>query len=219
LQNVRVFFRKTGDARFLSHLDVMRCFTRALKRSGFNVWYTQGFNTHIYLMFASPLSLGFESEYEPMDFRIVDDEPVAESEVVERLNSGLPRGLTVFAASAPEHEHTDAAFSEWEIRVSGDADAMSSSFREFISKDEIPVTRKNKKGVEKTENAVEYIKKISFDTEEGCLVIRAVLKSDTSSSLNPSLLLNTFLNEYGIRAEDIRITRKSLLLQDLTIFK
>ena len=81
MQNVRVFFRKTGDARFLSHLDVMRCFTRALKRSGFDVWYTQGFNTHIYLMFASPLSLGFESEYEPMDFRINGDEPVTFNQI------------------------------------------------------------------------------------------------------------------------------------------
>ena len=219
MQNVRVFFRKTGDARFLSHLDVMRCFTRALKRSGFDVWYTQGFNTHIYLMFASPLSLGFESEYEPMDFRIVDDTPVAESEVIDRLNSGLPKGFEVFAASVPEHEHTDVAFSEWEIKMRGDADALFSAFEDFISRDEIPVTRKNKKGVERTENAIEYIKKISYRKDGSCFVIDAVLRSDTSSSLNPSLLVNTFLSDCGIGAEDIRITRKKLLLQDLEIFK
>ena len=219
MQNVRVFFRKTGDARFLSHLDVMRCFTRALKRSGFDVWYTQGFNTHIYLLFASPLSLGFESEYEPMDFRINGDEPVGESEVIERLNSGLPKGLEVFASSAPEHEHTDVAFSEWEMKLYGDAEALSSAFAEFISKDEIPVTRKNKKGVERTENAAEFIKKISYRTSDGCFIINAVIRSDTSSSLNPSLLVNTFLSQSGLTAEDIRITRKKLLLQDLEIFK
>ena len=219
MQNVRVLFRKVGDARFQSHLDVMRCFTRALKRSGLDVWYTQGFNTHIYLMFSSPLSLGFESEYEPMDFRIVDDSPVAEQEIISRINAGLPEGLSVFAAFEPVHEHTDAAFSLWEILVRGDTERLYRSFNDFISRDQIPVTRKNKKGVERTENAAESIKKISFEVRGDRLAVEAVLKSDTTSALNPSLLMGTFLSEQGFEGAEVRITRKKLLLADLQDFR
>ena len=218
MQNVRVFFRKVGDARFLSHLDVMRCFTRAVKRSGFDVWYTQGFNTHIYLMFASPLSLGFESEYEPMDFRIISDDPVDGQDVIRRLNSGLPDGLSVFASSAPVHEHTDVAFSEWEIEVFGDGPELYRLFSEFISRDEIPVTRKNKKGVEKTENAAESIRKISCEDLGDRLAVNAVLRSDTNSSLNPALLINSFLSWCGKESADVRVRRKKLLLADMTDF-
>lgn len=218
MQNVRVFFSKTGDSRFLSHLDLMRCFTRALKRSGLDVWYTQGFNTHIYLMFTNPLSLGFESEYEPMDFRIVDDTPFSEQDIIGRLNAGLPRGIRVFAAAVPVHEHTDMAYSEWRISVIGDPGALYDSFSDFISREQIPITRKNKKGVERTENAAEYIRKISFSKSDDGLTVDAVLKSDTSSALNPSLLINAFLTEAGISAEDVRITRKKLLLKDLEPF-
>ena len=86
--NVRVFYTKTGRARFISHLDMMRFMTRALKRSGLPVWYTEGFNRHIYTTFALPLSLGFESMCEFMDFRLLPDEFDME-EVATRLNACL----------------------------------------------------------------------------------------------------------------------------------
>ena len=58
---VRIRFEKTGEAAYISLLDLQRVFHRILKRSGLPVYYTQGFNPHIYLSFACPLSLGQES--------------------------------------------------------------------------------------------------------------------------------------------------------------
>ena len=55
---VRIRFEKTGEAAYISLLDLQRVFHRILKRSGLPVYYTQGFNPHIYLSFACPLSLG-----------------------------------------------------------------------------------------------------------------------------------------------------------------
>ena len=54
---VRIFFEKTGRAKYTSHLDTMRTMTRALKRSGLPVWYTQGFNPHLYSTFPLPIAL------------------------------------------------------------------------------------------------------------------------------------------------------------------
>ena len=56
--DVRLWFQKCGDARYISHLDLSRCMQRALKRSGLPIWYTEGFNPHAYVTFALPLSMG-----------------------------------------------------------------------------------------------------------------------------------------------------------------
>ena len=64
---VRVLFSKTGRARYISHLDLNRAMTRAMRRAEIPLWYTEGFNRHAYLTFAAPLSLGTESVCERMD--------------------------------------------------------------------------------------------------------------------------------------------------------
>ncbi len=56
MTTVRVWFTKTGEASYISLLDLQRVMQRALKRSGLPVWYTQGFNPHIYMTFAAPLA-------------------------------------------------------------------------------------------------------------------------------------------------------------------
>ena len=59
--------------RFVSHLDMNRFMTRVIRKTNIPVWYTQGFNSRLYIAFALPLSLGFESDYEAMDLKITDD--------------------------------------------------------------------------------------------------------------------------------------------------
>ena len=59
-------FRKDGLLRFVGHLDVMRSFQRAMVRAGLTPAYSQGFNPHPLMSFASPLSLGYTGENEVM---------------------------------------------------------------------------------------------------------------------------------------------------------
>ena len=66
--DVRAVFKKTGRAIFISHLDVMRLMQRTFKRAKLPVWFSKGYNPHVYLMFPLPLSLGVSSECEVMDF-------------------------------------------------------------------------------------------------------------------------------------------------------
>ena len=47
----RVFYKKQGRAKYISHLDLVRCISRALKRSKLPVWHTLGFHPHVYLTF------------------------------------------------------------------------------------------------------------------------------------------------------------------------
>ena len=66
---VRISFEKKNEASYISLLDLQRVMQRVLKRSGLPVWHTLGFNPHIYMTFACPLSLGQESECECVDLK------------------------------------------------------------------------------------------------------------------------------------------------------
>ena len=73
--DARIFYRKTGRAKYISHLDLARCMQRAVKRTGLPVWYTVGFNPRLYLGFALPLPLGQESVCETVDLCLMEDIP------------------------------------------------------------------------------------------------------------------------------------------------
>ena len=83
MKSVRIVFSKTGRIKYVSHLDLVRAMTRAVRRANIPLWYTEGFNKHPYLTFAAPLSLGYEGLRETMDIRMADDFPF--DELVKRL--------------------------------------------------------------------------------------------------------------------------------------
>ena len=72
---VRISFEKKNEASYISLLDLQRVMQRVLKRSGLPVWHTLGFNPHIYMTFACPLSLGQESECECVDVKTEAENP------------------------------------------------------------------------------------------------------------------------------------------------
>ena len=90
---IRVFFVKEGPSKYMSHLDLMRCMTRTIRRAGVPIWYTEGFNPHPFMTFAMPLSLGTSGMCETMDVRMTTDMPF--EEVKSRLNSALCEGIYV----------------------------------------------------------------------------------------------------------------------------
>jgi radical SAM-linked protein len=96
---IRLFYTKTGSAKYISHLDVMRAFQRALKRTKIKFWYTEGFHPHLYLNFALPLSLGYESLCESVDFRLLEEIPP--EELAKRIGAMLTVGFQVLSAGLP----------------------------------------------------------------------------------------------------------------------
>ena len=77
-KTVRVKFEKTGKLRYISHLDLLRTMQTALRRAKVDMEYSEGFNPHMKLSFASALSVGVTSDAEYMDLEL--SEPMAEGE-------------------------------------------------------------------------------------------------------------------------------------------
>lgn len=90
----RALFEKTGNAVWISHLDLMRLFQRAFKRAGLPLTHTQGFNPRPSVSIALPLSVGVESCCELLDFDL-DGVNVPCDEICRRLNDALVDGVRV----------------------------------------------------------------------------------------------------------------------------
>ena len=101
MTTVRIWFTKTGEASYISLLDLQRVMQRSLKRSGLPVWYTLGFNPHIYMTFACPLPLGQESLVESVDVKTEAEQPdlAAWKAALEPV---MPLGVTVTAVTLPK---------------------------------------------------------------------------------------------------------------------
>ena len=84
-------FAKTGAARYISHLDLQRAFSRAIRRSGLPVKLSEGFNPHYVVSFASALAVGMESAAECVEMALSQD--VATDEFLLRIAKALPPGL------------------------------------------------------------------------------------------------------------------------------
>lgn len=82
-QRIRTWFRKGERVKYISHLDVLRYWERAIRRAGLPLAYSQGFTPHPKLFFASPLPLGFTAEREVMD--IILDSRIDPAEFQARL--------------------------------------------------------------------------------------------------------------------------------------
>ncbi len=89
----RVKFAKTGIMRYVGHLDLMRFFQKAVKRSNLPIRYSEGFNPHQIMSFASPLGVGLTSEGEYMDIDLKEKvDPVA---ALNSLNDNMVEGLSL----------------------------------------------------------------------------------------------------------------------------
>ncbi len=84
----RLLFAKTGRARYISHLDLMRTFQRAFFRAGVPLKHTEGFNPHPFISIALPRSVGYSSQCEILEFVLLDC--VSREEVPGRLTAVIP---------------------------------------------------------------------------------------------------------------------------------
>ena len=181
--------------RFISHLDMTRFMARLIRRAQLPVWYTEGFNPHLYMTFALPLSLGFESEYEVVDIRLLDDNYDI-STLPEKLNAVCPPYIRFFDAAEPIKKAGDVAAAEFVITFD-DGGEIRDALNQFLSRESITVLKKTKKGDIKELEVADKIKEFSVDEKDGNTLLRITLPAGSSENLNPELFLNKFFEEYG----------------------
>ncbi len=89
----KIFYSKKGLVRYLGHLEFAKILRRAIRKTGFFVKYTKGFNPNIKLSFDNPLPVGMESEQE--FFILFFDKSLQKDQIKSKLNKFLPAGITI----------------------------------------------------------------------------------------------------------------------------
>ena len=217
MNTIRLKFRKKGLSIYYSQLDLQRVMARALKKSGLPVWYSQGFNPHIYMTFTLPLSLGHESECESVDFRL--NEEMAEADILKALEGTLPQGIELVGAAAPDYDARSIMYAKYDITLYGEKNKILDALNSYKAAEQAIVTKVTKKG-QKDINLKELIKDITITDEKDTEVtFTAIYPAGTPLNINPQLLLDFIKENYGVEVIDAFVIRKNLFDKDLNILQ
>lgn len=216
----RILFEKTGMAKYISHLDLMRTMQRALIRAGLEIRHTQGFNPHPHMVFALPLPVGCESVCELMDFELVTDVP--RDAIISGLNRSLPDGIRVLDEYTAQRKLKELSMVAMDIRYIYDRDiseADAERLSELFNRQELTVNKKTKKGYSDI-NILEMIDKIEISVyNKNELKLECVIAAQ-NPSLNP-LLITTAVQHYApeLAPDQTSYMRKAVFDNNKDIFR
>ena len=221
MREVRLRFSKTGRLKYISHLDINRAMSRALKRAQIPLWYTEGFNPHPYMSFSLPLSLGVGSLCESVDLRIIGD--ITNDEIKNRLNNVLPQDIKIVDVYDDFRDNSEIVYSDYVYKFEfKDNEAAFEKIKNVLSSDEIIALKKGKQGrkrVMKETNIKSFIDKYSISIRNDVIVLNIRLLAGPEKNLNPSLLFDTIIRLIDMDFEWKSIARISLIDKDYKEFR
>lgn len=209
-------FEKGERIRHIGHLDIQRSVQRGLRRSGLPVAYSNGFNPHILITFASALSTGACGKREIMDVTMAEE--VSEAEFLERMNKAMPPEMQLSEARAVEQKHPAlmaslrAAGYDLFIRDPVLAERLVKAIPDMMNRNCVTAMRKTKTAVREC-NIRPLILQLGSEGQH----ILATLTLTEREACKPGMLIEALSREAGIE-EEVRmlVTRTMLLGEDET---
>ncbi len=186
----RLLFEKTGNAIWISHLDLMRLFQRAFQRAGMQLVHTQGFNPRPSVSIALPLSVGVESRCELLDFDLAGDRDIQNPEICTRLNGALIDGIHVLDCADAGRKIKELAFLDCRVTMeydNGVPDDALEAIRALFLREQLKVEKKGKSGLVE-QDLIPLIRRLEVtQPEDGLLWIEARVCCQ-NPALNPMQL-------------------------------
>lgn len=212
MKTVRIWFRKVGSARYISHLDLNRCMSRAMHKAKIPLWYTQGFNPHAFLVFALPLPLGIQSERESLDVKL-DDDAITREKLISRMNSALPPDLAVFDVTEPVMKAGQIASASYQLLLdpeTASAEEICDKIRALFELSEVLVPKHTKSGMIDFD-LKPYLHHVEVSVKDQSVQIDAFLPAGSTMNVNPMLLLEAMKKYLGL---DLYAKMERLALYD-----
>lgn len=217
----RLLFEKTGNAVYISHLDLMRLFQRAFKRAGLPLKHTQGFNPRPFVSIALPLSVGVESRCELLDFEL-DGESLPCEEIHARLNRALIDGVRVLEVYETGRKIKELALLSSTVSLvydNGVPDGAGEAVNALFRRDTLTVEKKGKNGITQ-QDIIPMIRALEvIQTDDRTLALNACICCQ-NPTLNPAQLaaaVSSYLPE--LTPDFVRICRNEIYDAKETIFR
>jgi len=209
-----VVFEKGAALRYIGHLDLMRTVQRALRRSNLPVKYSNGFNPHIRLSFAAPLSVGVIGLRELMEVPVEDG--LTEEQFVSRMNAVLPSCMQiVFCRAVPDDFPalmSLVAGADYRITFvkSDEGEKAARRFADFMALKSFVANRRTKSGENPCDIRPFVVDGAMTESEmEYVIDLRTI--ATAAGMLKPSLWFESLCEFAGCREVHHLIYRKNIL--------
>lgn len=216
----RLLFEKTGNAVWISHLDLMRVFQRAFQRAGLSLTHTQGFNPRPSVSIALPLSVGVESWCELLDFALNGEED--STDILSRLNAALIPGVKVLSVYDQGRKLKELAYLDCCVTLEYDKgipEHAKGEIAALFARQSVLVDKKGKNGVTK-QDLIPLLRSVSLRQIDTCVLELLARVRCQNPSLNPMQLpaaIRQYLPE--LPPDFARCRRIELYDENNTVFR
>lgn len=198
----RLLFEKTGNAVFISHLDLIRIFQRSFRRAGMLLKHSQGFTPHAYVSIMLPLPVGVSSQCEIIDFEMDESDTTPLEQVPELLNRSMPAGIRVLKFYQSDRKPKELAYLRANVILEYDGGvtgACVDAIARLLAQEEILVDKQTKSGDIVQQNIKQMMPEYQITFDDSTVTICCVVCAQ-NPSLNPMQLVRAvqrYLPDYA----------------------
>ena len=206
MTRIAFIFARTRPLAYISHLDLLRLFLRAFRRSRLPLAYSQGFNPHPRFSLALPLPLAVTADKEAGEIYLTERISVKDfiSSLKPQLPQALPlKGVLEISADLPAlaAQVTAASYSA-ELRflesdnIQEFREKVDEALVSLVGKKEIFVKRFDKKKRVKTVDIRPQIIEAGLgNSSNESLKLHLLLQAGSQGGLSPQLFLEKLADE------------------------
>ncbi len=206
IQKLRMRFARQGLVRFISHLEQIELFRRAVRRCDLPIAFTSGFHAQPKMAFGPAISVGYESESEYAEVDLVSH--VDPAQVQARMSAALPNGFTILSVRKVPvfFPSVDALANVAEYRIGLELDKQA--IEKFLAAPEIIIIKEKKGKTERID-----VKPLIITLESGAGQTKLVLRFGPKKNVKPERIIALIANLSDDQAKMLPITRLRLLVE------
>lgn len=200
---IRIKFAKYGAMKFIGHLDMMRFFQKAIRRTGIDIRYSEGFSPHQIMSFAAPLGVGIESSGEYMDIEVLS--MTSTEDMKQALNQAMVEGVEVLDVCVlpdnAKNAMASVAAASYRLKMkegSFPIDDLNGKLQGFYGQEHIPYTKETKKSVVELD-LKQGLYEIATDSDGS---IRMLVNASSSGNIKPTMVFEKLCEFSGVEVPE-----------------
>ena len=209
VQRLRVTFSRGEELKYITHLDMMRFWERALRRAGIPMSYSEGFSPHPQIALAAPLAVGVTGESELLDVFL--ERAMKPADFIEAVAPQLPAGIAVTRAEevglALPSMQAELKAAEYIVAVAQPEPTARDAVAHFMAQQHVPWEHQREDQVRSYDIREMVYEMDVAASDEAATSLRMLLKSDSSGSGRPEQVALAL----GL-GQPVRIHRRRLVL-------
>ena len=212
----RLEITKNDSIRYISHLDFASLMQRAICRAKLPASYSEGFNPHMKISFASALSVGVTSKAEYMDLELKKD--ICQPELFDKLSRVLPAGVKLLRAKQIDMKAkalmsiVDEGSYSISLPITKEVGDIDTAINRLNNAKEIIIVRETPKKRKEIEIKQYLPKPIKFEVQDDNLNIYMNIKITSTGTTKPNEVLTVLKEQFNLQipVEEALICRTGL---------